>query len=73
MSRFLEHFEVERLRKILKGEIKFKKCPDCDEDGLEYCNDGGDTYPHPLEEWGNDYVSSECWNCGGVGFLFDDE
>lgn len=60
----------ERLRDIITGKIKYKKCPCCDNEGYEYWDENGVSvlpYPHP--DWGNNYERGACQNCCGVGYV----
>lgn len=62
-------FTAEELRDIIFGRTVFRKCPSCDNDGLEYWDEQGiSVRPSPLPEWGEDYVSGDCENCGGLGY-----
>ena len=66
----------EELRSIILGKRVYKKCPCCDNNGIYYLNEEGESASSPLQEWGDDYSREECDNCDGLGFviaIYEDE
>jgi hypothetical protein len=57
----------EWLRKVICGEITFRKCPTCDKNGVEYqCyNSNGDTC-RPDDETAE---RSVCEKCDGIAYI----
>ena len=63
-------YDIEDFRKIILGKITFKKCPCCDNNGVEYWDETGTSVlPYPHKSWGDKYESGKCENCGGLGFI----
>jgi len=68
----MNHFELTKhdFRNIILGKTTYRKCPLCDNDGMEYWDENGmSPSPFPRPEWGEDYNSGECENCNGLGFV----
>ena len=60
----------EELRRIILGKTVYRKCPNCDENGIEYWDENGENVgPAPKEEWTDNYEQGECANCDGVGYV----
>ena len=62
--------ETEVLREIILGKRTYRKCPACDNNGVEYWDESGESvlpYPHP--DWGSHYNTGPCENCDGLGYL----
>ena len=63
--------EKEDFRKILLGKVSVRKCPYCDNDGMEYADeDGRNASPYIHADWGENYVSEPCQNCSGLGCIW---
>ena len=62
-------FEVDNLRAIITGKMKFSKCPFCNEKGRVFSVDDENYYPEPKPEWGCNYVDDYCDNCDGLGYV----
>jgi hypothetical protein len=68
-SRYID-VEIDWLRDMIRGKIIFRKCPDCDKDGLVFFDENGqNASPNPRPEWGENYDSSQCETCEGLGYL----
>ena len=62
--------ETEYLRRVILGQMTFKKCPACDNSGREYWDESGiSVLPYPHKDWGDNYDSGPCSNCGGLGYI----
>ncbi len=69
----MNYFELtkEQFRNIILGKTTYRKCPLCNNDGIQYWDnvDGGDIQSYRKPEWGEEYNSGECENCDGLGFI----
>lgn len=61
----------ETLRAIIFGQIQYKKCPNCDNNGMIHYNGetGDGALPYSLPEWGEWAETEECEQCSGLGFV----
>lgn len=61
----------EELRDVIFGRIQYRKCPACDNDGVEWYNGktGDAARPFPDPSWGKWTESQECPECDGLGFV----
>jgi hypothetical protein len=64
--------DIEELKYLIKGKIQWRKCPECDNNGLQYFDGstGLGVAPYPLpgipEE---DLASENCDNCYGLAYI----
>ena len=69
----MNYFQLSKqeLADIILGKTIYRKCPLCDQNGLQYWDDqeGIDIQACPKSEWGEEYNSGECENCNGLGFM----
>ena len=59
--------ETEYLNQVIRGIVKFRKCPSCDVDGIEL-----QAYDYNGEPCPSDTVDShrdDCEDCDGLGFI----
>lgn len=65
-------YTKEEVRGIIQGKLSYRKCPCCDNDGLEWW-DGmtglgvGPSPPHTCSV--EDLSSGQCQSCGGVAYI----
>ncbi len=61
----------DQLRDIILGKVTFRKCPSCDNNGVEYwCGlTGAGAGPFARPEWGENCESGDCENCDGLGYI----
>lgn len=59
--------EYEWLRDVIKGEIKFRKCPVCDNEGIEHqsYNEHGE----PCDATHPEALRYTCESCKGLAFI----
>ncbi len=63
-------YSIIEVRKFALGKFTARKCPCCDNDGIEYWDeDGIAPGPSPRKEWGEDFGSGACQNCNGIGYI----
>lgn len=65
-------FSKHDLQDLCKGKIQWRKCPDCDVNGIQYWD--GDTgmgvSSNPSGIDAEKIDSGSCETCGGVAYLF---
>lgn len=56
---------------IILGKTTYRKCPLCDENGIQYWDNenGTDIQSYRKSEWGDEYNAGCCENCEGLGFI----
>jgi len=62
----------EELRSIALGKFTARKCPSCDNNGIEYWdgNTGLGAGPNPPKDIPKEDVSfGSCENCNGIGYI----
>lgn len=70
MNGYYRTITKQELCDIIKGKIRFSKCLCCNNDGMVFWDENGQSvlsYPYP--DWGENYDSGECDNCDGLGFV----
>ena len=66
------YFDQQDLKDLCKGKIQWRKCQDCDANGIQYwdgftgegvCNNPSHIHPDRIDYGG-------CDTCGGIGYIF---
>ena len=55
------------LNHIIRGKIEFRKCPNCDKDGIEL--QAYDMCGNPCDISEKDSLRDMCGDCQGLGFI----
>jgi len=59
--------EIDWLRAVIDGTIRFRKCPTCDNKGREY--QAYDENGEPCSNYDETAWHDICENCGGVAYI----
>jgi len=60
--------ETEYLNQVIRGIIKFRKCPNCDNEGIELQHYSGET-GEPCLPTDTEAFREFCDDCEGLGFI----
>ena len=63
--------DTEEVRDLILGELKYRKCPNCDNNGLEYWDNetGLGVSSSPVGIPKENIECGACDNCNGLGYI----